>query len=162
MSMLRRFATTGVVGVLLAASCATSLKAGTGDVPAGGGRGEAAAGPTEARPMPRPGGPGGPSGTKYQDFQELIKDSKTHEGFFTLHEKDQHLYAEIKPQQLDQPILAPIMIARGFANAGQPLNFGDEWVLTFRRVGDKLQLIRKNIHFTAPAGTPLELSLIHI
>ena len=26
----------------------------------------------------------------------------------------------------------------------------------FRRVDDKLQLIRKNIHFTAPAGTPLD------
>ena len=49
-----------------------------------------------------------------------------------------------------------MVIARGSANAGQPLNFGDEWVLSFRRVGDNLQLIRKNIHFTAPAGTPLD------
>src|SRR5262249_4683154 len=58
------------------------------------------------------------------------------------------------PQQLEQPILAPMVIARGSANAGQPLNFGDEWILMFRRVGDNLQLIRKNIHFTAQAGTP--------
>ncbi len=93
---------------------------------------------------------------RLQDFHELTKGSKTYEGFITLHEKDQHLYAEIKPQQLDQPILAPMVIARGSANAGQPLNFGDEWVLAFRKVGDNLQLIRRNIHFTAPAGTPLE------
>jgi hypothetical protein len=91
-----------------------------------------------------------------RDFNELIKGSKTYEGFITLHEKDQHLYAEIKPQQLEQPILAPMVIARGSANAGQPLNFGDEWVLAFRRVGDNLQLLRKNIHFTAPGGTPLD------
>ena len=39
---------------------------------------------------------------------------------------------------------------------GSPLNFGDEWVLIFRRVGDKVQLIRRNIHFKAPAGTPLD------
>jgi hypothetical protein len=52
-----------------------------------------------------------------------------------------------------------MMIARGSANAGMPLNFGDEWVLSFRRVGDNLQLIRKNIHFTAPAGTPLDKSV---
>ena len=97
----------------------------------------------------------GPHG-RLQDFAELTKGSKTYEGFITLHEKDQHLYAEIKPQQLEQPILAPMVIARGSANAGQPLNFGDEWVLSFHRVGDNLQLIRKNIHFTAPAGTPLE------
>src|SRR5438270_3558400 len=91
-----------------------------------------------------------------QDFNELIKGSKTYAGFITLHEKDQHLYAEIKPQQLEQPILAPMVIARGSANAGQPLNFGDEWVLSLRRVGDHLQLIRRNVHFTAPAGTPLD------
>ena len=93
---------------------------------------------------------------KFQDFNELTKDAKKYDGFITLHEKEQHLYAEIKPHQLDQPILAPMVIARGSANAGNPLNFGDEWVLTFRRVDDKLQLIRKNIHFTAPAGTPLD------
>ena len=93
---------------------------------------------------------------RLQNFAELTKGSKKHEGFITLYEKDQHLYAEIKPQQLEQPILAPMVIARGSANAGQPLNFGDEWVLSFRRVGDNLQLLRKNIHFTAPAGTPLD------
>ncbi|MGP0062333.1 MAG: zinc-dependent metalloprotease [Isosphaeraceae bacterium] len=95
-------------------------------------------------------------GRTFQDFNELTKGAKTYEGFITLHEKDQHLYAEIKPQQLEQPILAPMVIARGSANAGQPLNFGDEWVLAFHRVGDNLQLIRKNIHFTAPSGSALE------
>jgi hypothetical protein len=98
--------------------------------------------------------PGEPK--KFQDFNELTKDSKKYEGFITLLEKEQHLYAEIKPNLLDQPILAPMVIARGSANAGNPLNFGDEWVLMFRRVDDKLQLIRKNIHFTAPASTPLD------
>jgi hypothetical protein len=93
---------------------------------------------------------------KLQDFQQLTKDAKTYEGFIRLHEKDHHLYAELKPQQLDQPILAPMVIARGSASAGQPLNFGDEWVLSFRKVGNDLQLVRRNIHFTAPAGTPLD------
>ncbi len=100
------------------------------------------------------GAPGG--GRPMQDFNELTRNAKSYDGFIPLHEKDQHLYAEIKPMLLDRPILAPMMIARGSANAGQPLNFGDEWVLSFRRVGDNLQLIRKNIHFTAPAGSPLE------
>ena len=85
--------------------------------------------------------PGEPK--KLQDFNELTKDSKKYDGFITLHEKEQHLYAEIKPNQLEQPILAPIVIARGSASAGSPLNFGDEWVLMFRRVDDKLQVLRK-------------------
>ena len=93
---------------------------------------------------------------KFRDFNEVTKGAEKIDGFFTLHHKDEHLYAEIRPHQFDQPILAPIAIARGMAMAGQPLNFGDEWVLLFQRVGDKVQLIRRNIHYKAPAGSPLE------
>ncbi|HEV3166041.1 MAG TPA: zinc-dependent metalloprotease [Isosphaeraceae bacterium] len=95
-------------------------------------------------------------GKKYRDFNEVIKGSENLDGLFTLHRKDEHLYAEIKHHQFDQPLLAPIAIARGMAMAGTPLNFGDEWVLVFHRAGDKVQLIRRNIHYKATAGTPLE------
>src|SRR5438445_12039457 len=93
---------------------------------------------------------------KFKDFAEVTKGSEKIDGLFTLHRKDEHLYAEIKQNQFDQPLLAPINIARGMAMAGQPLNFGDEWVLVFHRSGDKVQLIRRNIHFKAPSGTPPE------
>ena len=79
-----------------------------------------------------------------------------YDGLFTLYQKDQHLYAEIKPDQYNQMLLAPMAIARGMASAGTPLNFGDEWILLFRRVGDQIQLVRKNIHYEAPEGTPLQ------
>ncbi len=109
----------------------------------------------EIRQFTRPGARGGEP-SRLQNFADLTKGATKHEGFITLYQKDQHLYAEIKPHQLEQPILAPMVIARGSASAGQPLNFGDEWVIAFRRVGENLQLLRKNIHFTAPSGTPLD------
>ena len=90
--------------------------------------------------------------SKFKPFAEVTKGAKKYDGLFDLYQKDDHLYAEIKPGQLDQPLLAPIAIARGMASAGQPLNFGDEWVIHFHRVGDKVQLIRKNIHYKAPDG----------
>lgn len=93
---------------------------------------------------------------KFRDFADVTKGATRIDGFLTLHHKDDHLYAEIKPNQFNQPMLAPIAIARGMAMAGQPLNFGDEWILVFKRVGDKVQLIRRNIHYKAPAGTPLD------
>jgi hypothetical protein len=93
---------------------------------------------------------------KYRDFNEVTSGSTRHEGFFSLFQKEDHLFAEIKPFQFDQPVLAPITIARGLMMAGNPLNFGDEWVLVFHRVGDKVQLIRRNIHVKAPSGTPIE------
>lgn len=92
---------------------------------------------------------------KYKDFSEVTKGAKKYEGLFRMYEVDDHLYAEIRPSQFNQMYLAPIAIARGMASAGTPLNFGDEWILTFRRVGDRVQLIRKNIHYEAPKGTPL-------
>jgi len=93
---------------------------------------------------------------KYRPFADVTAGATKHDGLFTLYQKDDHLYAEIKPFQLDQPMLVPITIARGLAMAGNPLNFGDEWVVSFHRVGDKVQLIRKNIHVKAPAGTPID------
>jgi hypothetical protein len=93
---------------------------------------------------------------KYRDFAEVTRGAEKHEGLFTLHRKDDHLYAEIRPNQFDQAFLAPIMIARGMAMAGQPLNNDDEWVVLFKRVGERVQLIRRNVHYRAPSGSPLE------
>ena len=93
---------------------------------------------------------------KFREYADVIKDASKIDGLFTLHRKDEHLYAEIKPNQLDQPMICPIAIAKGMASAGQPLNFGDEWVLVFKRVGDKIQLIRRNVHHKAASGTPIE------
>ena len=42
------------------------------------------------------------------------------------------------------------------AMAGEPLNFGDQWVLVFKRVGDKVHLIRRNVHYKAPTGSAVE------
>jgi hypothetical protein len=93
---------------------------------------------------------------KFRDFSEVTKGSEAIDGLFKLHRKDEHLYAEIPPPQFDQPLLAPINIARGMGMAGQPLNFGDQWVLVFKRVGDKVHLIRRNVHYKAPAGSAVE------
>ncbi len=110
---------------------------------------------------PRPGKssaeqPKGQEDKKFRDFQEVVKGAHQIDGYFTLHRKDEHLYAEIRPHQFDQPFLMPIAIARGMEMAGQPLNFGDEWVLTFRRAGDKVQVVRRNVRYKAPSGSPIE------
>ena len=94
--------------------------------------------------------------SKFKEFSEVTKDTTRYEGLFTLYKTNEQVYAEIKPAQFNQPLLAPIAIARGLAMAGQPLNFGDEWILVFRRVDDTVQLLRRNIHYEAPKGTPLE------
>ena len=86
----------------------------------------------------------------------MTKDTEKISGLSTLYRKDQNLSAEIKPDQMNQPYLAPMAIPRGVASAGNTLNFGDEWVLLFRRANDNVLLILQNVHYEAPKGTPLE------
>jgi hypothetical protein len=91
---------------------------------------------------------------RYENFDRVVKGSKEYDGLFKLHQKDDKLYAEIRPEQFEKPFLLPIAIARGAGLGGYTLNFGEQWVVIFKRVGDKVQVIRRNVHFTARAGTP--------
>lgn len=91
---------------------------------------------------------------KFEDFDKVVKGAKEYEGLFRLHLKEDKLYAEIRPDQMEKNFLLPIAIARGAGMGGHTLNFDNQWVIAFKRVGDKVHLIRKNVRFTAKAGSP--------
>ena len=92
---------------------------------------------------------------EFPDFSKVIEDSKSYEGFFKLHQKKENLYCEIQPSQLNQPFLCMISLARGLGRgsliSGMTM---DEWLLVWRRVGDNVHLMRKNVRFRADKGTP--------
>src|SRR5438552_344572 len=92
---------------------------------------------------------------RLQDFNAVVKGAKEFDGLFKLYQKDDRLYMEILPQQFDKPLLCPIAVARGAGMGGLTLNFDDQWVLIFKRQGDKVHLIRRNVHFKAKAGSPI-------
>jgi hypothetical protein len=94
-------------------------------------------------------------GNNFRDFNEVTRGAEKIDGLFTLYKTGDHLYAEIRPDQFNQPLLTPITIARGMAQAGIPVG-DDDRVLILRRVGDRIQIVRRNIFFKAPAGTPLD------
>jgi Met-zincin/Domain of unknown function (DUF5117)/Domain of unknown function (DUF5118) len=89
-------------------------------------------------------GRGAPS--PFQDFNVVTQGAEKIDGLFTLYKKGEHLYAEIPPNMFNQTFLVPVTIARGMASAGMPVG-DDDMVLIFRRVGDRIQLVRRNIHF---------------
>ena len=86
---------------------------------------------------------------KYEDFDKVVRGATVVDGLFRLHQKDDHVYAEIRLDQFDRPLLCPIAIARGLGMGGHTLNFDEGWVLVFRKVGDRVQLIRRNVRFQA-------------
>jgi len=106
----------------------------------------------------RLGGVHRPGGGNFRDFNEVTKDATKVEGLFNLYRTGEHLYGEIRPDQFNQPFLVPVTIARGLAQAGVPVG-DDEMVLIFRRVGDRIQLVRRNIHYKASPGSSLDKSV---
>ncbi len=88
-------------------------------------------------------------------FQRGHPGAEKIDGLFTLYKTGEHLYGEIRPDQFNQTLLVPVTIARGLAQAGHPVG-DDEMVLIFKRVGDRVQLVRRNIHFKATAGSSLD------
>ncbi len=95
-----------------------------------------------------------PPEKKFEDFDKVVKGAKEIEGLFRLHRKDDNLFAEILPHQLNRPYLLPIAIANGAGMGGHTLNFDEQWVVLFKRVGDRVQLIRRNVRFQAKPGSP--------
>jgi len=92
---------------------------------------------------------------KFEDFDKVVKGAKEYEGMFRLYRKEGRLYAEIPTHLLDKPLLCPISIARGIRMGGHTLNFGEQWVVVFRKVEDRLHLVRRNVRFQAKKNSPI-------
>jgi hypothetical protein len=88
------------------------------------------------------------------EFQSISRGAKTYEGLFKLYQKEDKLYAELQPQHFNKSLLVPIAVARGAGMGGSTLNFEEQWVVYFKRVGGHVHLIRKNVHYTAKSGSP--------
>jgi Met-zincin/Domain of unknown function (DUF5117)/Domain of unknown function (DUF5118) len=97
-----------------------------------------------------------PSDQRIAEYARISKGAKVYDGLYKLYQKDENLYMEIPPNNFNKPLLCPIAVARGAGMGGLTLNFDEQWVLLFKRMGDKVHLIRRNVHFKAKSGTPVE------
>src|SRR6187399_1943441 len=64
-----------------------------------------APGAPAASTAPTPGAP--------RPFKDIIKDAKETKGFFTLWQKDDKVWSEVKPEQLDNPFLLAMVNTGG-------------------------------------------------
>ena len=93
------------------------------------------------------------------EFQTISKGAKTYEGLFKLYQKDDKVYAELLPHHMGRQLMCPIAIARGAGMGGTTLNFEEQWVLFFKRHGNMVHLIRRNVHHKARSGSPTALAV---
>ncbi len=100
--------------------------------------------------------------TPYGDWKKLTKDAEVKRGLFTLYHKRENLYAEIRKDQFDSPVLGIWSIARGigrnFLIGGLSYPFNDR-LLEFRRSGDRVLVIDRNTKTVAPAGSAMAKSV---
>lgn len=96
---------------------------------------------------------------KFPDWEEVTKGTEKLDGLFPLHysSKEQKLFMEIAQNQFEKELILPISIARGAGwmfLGGDTLNFGNQWIISFRRVGERILVIRRNVQFKAKPGSP--------
>ncbi len=91
-------------------------------------------------------------------YTALLKDAKVQTGLFKLIQKEGSLYAELTPGNLNKDYIVLTSIARGIGQGsllgGMTWGFGDDWLWQFRKVEDKIHVVRRNVRFTAKKGSP--------
>jgi hypothetical protein len=91
-------------------------------------------------------------------YAALLKDAKTHSGLLTLHQTNNNVYAELQSGDYSAEYIILISIARGIGQGqllgGMSWGFGDDWVWQFRKYGDKVHIVRRNVRFKANSGSP--------
>jgi len=149
--MIHRYRLIGSAVVLMVASTIGSVA--RGDEAADKAKAAAAA-ESPKTPMPKP---------KFPPHAEVLKDTKQIDGLITLHFKGDRLFAELNGGQFDKDFIVLIAIARGIGEgqvlAGFSWGFGDDWLWQFRKVGDNVQVVRRNVRFKAAGGSPEETAV---
>lgn len=164
---------------LLLASCATVTPApttvATGSTPVGAPASSAtsatvangatttpAAGAATAAGRPPGAAPAGAAAPGApRPFADVIKDAKEQSGMFTLWTKDEKVWIEIKPEQFDQLFYLQSNLSRGVmsdtaTSTARAMLRGN--IITFKKIGNNVQLIAKNFSNFAKAATPIALA----
>ena len=91
-------------------------------------------------------------------FEKAIEDLDKHTGMWITYSKDQKLLVDLKSSDLSKDYIVLTSIARGISRGmvlgGMSWGFGDDIIWTFKKVGDNIHVIRRNVRFKAKAKTP--------
>lgn len=111
----------------------------------------AASAPGGAASGPAPGAAARPDPAAPKPFDEVIKGATRQAGYLPLWRKDEKIWLEITPAQLDAPLLLTVNISSSVGERGlYASQMGPSWLVAFRKIGaTQLQLIALNTDFVA-------------
>ena len=96
-------------------------------------------------------------------FSEATRDAKESPGLFNVWQRDDKVLIEIQPDQLERQYFFSTNLDQGLGEsrflAGSMTSslsrkFGGPAIVVFRKVGNNVQLVARNVKYTAQAGTP--------
>jgi hypothetical protein len=103
--------------------------------------------------------PAAPAKSKFETVIEgMSKADGQGSPMWNIYHKDQQLLVEIGSSHLNKNFLVLTSIARGISQGmvlgGMSWGFGDDVIWSFKKVGDKLHVVRRNVRFKAAPGSP--------
>ncbi|MBQ6828985.1 MAG: DUF5117 domain-containing protein, partial [Thermoguttaceae bacterium] len=98
--------------------------------------------------------------TEYRAFESVAPDASRLGGPIPTYVQKDNLFWEITPSSFDVDYIMVISIARGIGEdalyGGQSWDFGDDMIWRFRKVGDRIQFLRRNYRYRANKGPDTE------
>jgi Met-zincin/Domain of unknown function (DUF5117) len=99
-----------------------------------------------------------PAGERKSKLDLLTEGMKPAEGLFKLWHNDKRLLALIKSSDMDKEFIVLTSIAQGISHhmviGGMSWGLDNDVLWVFKKVGDNVHVIRRNVRFTANPGTP--------
>ncbi len=100
---------------------------------------------------------------KFPPYADVVKDFESIEGLVPLKRKGNRLLAELNSGHLNRDFIVLISIAKGIGRGmvlgGMSWGFGDDWIWQFRKIDDRIHLVRRNVRFTAAKGDPQQKAI---
>ena len=95
-----------------------------------------------------------------QPFDKVVPEATRLGGPITTYRKKDNLYWEISSGDYGTDYICVVSIARGLGTAdlygGQSIDYGDDLIWRFRKVGERVQLVRRNYRYRADGGPDSE------
>ncbi|MDO4558185.1 MAG: zinc-dependent metalloprotease, partial [Planctomycetia bacterium] len=91
--------------------------------------------------------------------EDALKDAKAFPGYLNLHRKGDSLLCEVRSDQLGKDFIVCVAISRGIgqqpALGGMTLFAnGEDWLWQFRKMDNRIYIVRRNLKVTAKSGSP--------
>ncbi len=145
---------------VLAVAAASAPRAASAPPPAAAGSAPRVASPPAPIALGVPPGtpqPSVPPASSLTPFATLTKDTKKIDGLFTLYQKDEKVWLELRPEDFNKPFFLSPKLATGIGEEGLfggSMLSGRGRVIEFRRIHNLVQMIARNTVYTAKPGSP--------